>query len=41
MNFKCYNYVTNIAVVEKAQASCIKALDDQDIGLDGQGIYAV
>ena len=41
MNFKWENYVTNIAVLEKAQTSCIKALDEHDIGLDGKGMYAV
>ena len=41
MNFKWEDYVTNIAVLKKAQASCSKALDEQDIGLDGQGMYAV
>ena len=41
MNFKWEDYVTNIAVLKKAQASCSKALDEQDIGLDGQGTYAV
>ena len=35
MNFKREDYITNIAVLEKAQASCIKALDEEDICLDG------